>query len=168
MIMCSKCGNSFIVKDTNEHTCVRCGKITYFGNTKIKVSRFVRSVRHSYEPAQKREDELTIVRRQNRKDILRKNVIKDIKLGYHYKDIAEKHDIARSTVRLYATQEGLTKKPGERRRGKFNKYKKMEVVLDFHRSNQSKVQVAKRHKVSRMSLANWVDEYKEHLGKDWD
>ena len=44
----------------------------------------------------------------------------------------------------------------------------MEVVLDFHRREQAKGQGAKRHKVSRMSLANWLDEYKEHLGKDRD
>jgi|TARA_R110000824_G_scaffold156873_14_gene330146 transposase-like protein len=165
---CSKCGAFFKRSDTFEHTCVVCGKTTYFGNPyRSEISSFVKSASKASEPASGNEDELTKVLRQQRKDRKKELILKDIADGVRYDEISKKHKISSTTIRNYASDANLNDLVGFRQKGKFTRDIKMVAVNDYIDTGDSRKTVAKRNEVSRMALSNWINEYNEHQGKGW-
>ena len=165
---CSKCGAFFKRSDTFEHTCVVCGKTTYFGNPlQPEVSSFVKSANQASDNASKNEDEFTKVLRQERKNRKKEAVIKDIASGMRYEAIAKKHNLSSTTITNYASEANLNAFRGRHCRGKFTKDIKLTSVNDYIDTGDSIKAVAKRNKVSRMALSNWINEYNEHQGKGW-
>ena len=168
MNACSKCGAFFKRSNTFEHTCVVCGKTTYFGNPhQPEVSEFVKNVNKALDPASGNEEEFTKVLRQERKNRKKEAVIKDIASGMRYEAIAKKHKLSSITITNYASEANLNAVRGQHCRGKFTKDIKLKAVNDYIDTGDSIKAVAERNKVGRMSLSNWIHEYNKHQGKGW-
>ena len=84
-----------------------------------------------------------------------------------YEAIAKKHNLSSTTITNYASEAKLNAFRGKHYRGKFTKDIKLKAVNDYIDTGDSIKAVAKRNKVSRMALSNWINEYNEHQGKGW-
>tara|TARA_B100000029_G_scaffold511258_1_gene604806 strand:+ start:708 stop:1235 length:528 start_codon:yes stop_codon:yes gene_type:complete len=169
MSACSKCGAFFKRSNTFEHTCVVCGKTTYFGNPhQPEISGFIKNLNKSLDLASGNEAETVKVLRQERKNRKKEAVLKDIASGMRYKIIAKKYKLSERSVESYASEANLTTFRGGRKgRGKFTKDIKLKAVNDYIDTGDSIKAVAERNGVSRPALSSWINEYNEHQGKGW-
>ena len=153
---CTKCGGfvrfRYIEPNIEQH-CQICGLSSY---KRVTVSN-------------------TITRRENKKMFeyskqvskdqeyyAKRNKVRDMVAKYGINGTARMLDMPRSSVGLLA--KGVS--PKRWNRGKFGRAFKLKVAR-YAIKAKNNYYTAKKYKVSRGAVQNWVREYKQHKGNEW-
>ena len=153
--ICKRCGGKLIRNSTevgtdDERSCLACGRVVYIKNAvgKIKLSK----------------GSLIAVVKKGQKAQLQEKV-RAMVMEHGISITADKMEIPRSTVGLWA--KGLSNKPKWAfNRGKDSAKFKTEVA-EYAIRNKNNYYTAKKFKIVRSNVQNWVKEYKAHGGEDW-
>jgi len=158
---CIKCEGLMLIH-YDEYICSNCGNIkhkrTYFRNTTMR--RQVEETKKRNEAEHKRIQ--SNMKRRHERFYTRKEEIKDLVKQYGINGTARMLDMPRSSVGLLA--KGVS--PRKWNRGKFGKEFKLKVAL-YAIKAKNNYYTAKKFKVSRGAVQNWVREYKQHEGIEW-
>ena len=158
---CIKCKGLMLIH-YDEYICSSCGNVKhkrhYFRGTSMR--RQIEETKNRKEADQKRLQ--SNMKRRHKRFYTRREEIKDLVKQYGVNGTARMLDMPRSSVGLLA--KGV--QPRKWNRGKFGKEFKLEVALYAIR-NKNNYYTAKKFKVSRGSVQNWVREYKRHEGVEW-
>ena len=152
--ICPKCDGMLVRNVTayshdDERSCVQCGRVTYIKSSKSKLrsATKISGVIKKGELLRKKEQ------------------VRELVIKYGVNATADKLEIPRSTVGLWA--KGLSNKPTWAfNRTKYRKKFKTEVA-EYAIRAKNYYYTAKKYKISRGTVQNWVREYKQHKGEGW-
>mgnify|MGYP003307111505 FL=1 len=157
---CTKCGGfvrfRYIAPNIEQH-CQICGLASYkritISNTITRREEKKRVFEYKEDPEQVRKDQEYYAKR---------NKVRDMVAKYGINGTAKMLNMPRSSVGLLA--KGVS--PKRWNRGKFGKAFKLKVAK-YAIKAKNNYYTAKKFKVSRGAVQNWVREYKQHKGNEW-